>query len=252
MKLNPACRLSLVISTLLLIAAGAIAADTAPQQPQPDSSPAHKNRLIGVGEPRLPQPFTREQRLLKAAREGDLRTIERALELGVDVNTKDELQRSPLLLAARHTGSVDLVRHLQARGGEIDSADAGGRTPLSHAAANGSLALIKYLAAAGVRIDHPDKRGRTPLHYAATNNHPDTAAALIAAGADVNARDKFLDTPLMSVCARGQTDMIKLLLDRGADPTLTDQEGRTVYTRAVHKPGCRELLPALNAGTRSP
>ncbi|MCP4038951.1 MAG: ankyrin repeat domain-containing protein, partial [bacterium] len=101
-----------------------------------------RNLIMGTGEARQPQPFTREQRLLDAVRRGDRATVEVALELGVAVDTADDLQRSALLLAARDAGDTDLVRFLHERGGAIDRADASGRTPLSYAASTGRLELV--------------------------------------------------------------------------------------------------------------
>jgi hypothetical protein len=64
---------------------------------------------LGIGEPRAPEPFTLEQRLLDAARRGDDATALRALEKGAPVGAKDDVGRSALLLAARDAGSLELV-----------------------------------------------------------------------------------------------------------------------------------------------
>ena len=63
------------------------------------ASPVMRKPALGIGEPRIPQPFTIEQRLLDAVSRGDRQTIERALEHGASISAKDDLKRSTVLLA---------------------------------------------------------------------------------------------------------------------------------------------------------
>jgi len=207
-------------------AAPAQVAQAAPGEPR-------RGPPLGIGEPLAPSPFTLEQRYLEAARQGDLPKLERALQLGVDVNAKDDLQRSALLLAARDAGSLEAVLFLEARGAKIDEPDAGGRTALSWAAGGGHLALVKQLASKGALVDQPDVEQRRPLFHAVAAEQPEVVEWLLGAGAKVDAADQFGDTPLMLACAKGYGDMAALLLARGADPALRNQEGRTAGDRAA-------------------
>jgi hypothetical protein len=198
-----------------------------------------RNRIMGTGEAPAPQPFTREQRLLEAAREGDRATVERALELGVPVESADDLGRSALLLAARDAGDLELVRFLHERGAEIDRPDADGRTPLSFAAAAGRLELVRYLAREGAAVDSKDDRDRTPLFHAVLFDRRETVAWLLEHGAEVDVADRFGDTPLMMACAKDHAEMARLLLAHGADARARDQEGRTAADRAA--PGLEDV-----------
>ena len=207
----------------------------------PGSMGSGPNLIMGTGVAREPQPFTREQRLLDAARRGDRAVVERALELGVPVEAADDMSRSALLLAVRDAGDLDLARFLADRGGAIDRPDADGRTPLSFAASAGRLDLARFLVAEGAEVDRADKRGRTPLFHATLGNQVEMVAYLIEHGADVNVRDRYGDTPLMLACAKGYAALARLLLDQGADVSARDQEGRLAADRAI--PGldiCRE------------
>lgn len=187
---------------------------------------------LGIGEPRVPQPFTIEQRLLDAVSRGDRQTIERALEHGAKLSAKDDIKRSVVLLAVLDAGDLELVRWLHTKGAALDEPDAGGRTALSFAAANGRLDMVRYLVENGAVVDGADVQGRTPLFQAATGNHVDVAGFLLDRGANANVRDQFGDTPLIIACSKGNGDVAMLLLQRGADPTLKDQEGRTAQERA--------------------
>jgi ankyrin repeat protein len=200
---------------------------------EPTSKGSSRNLLMGTGEPRLPERFTPEQRLLHAVRQNDRAAIERVLEHGVSVNAKDDIGRNTLFLAVLDARDLDLVRWLHSKGAAVDDADVGGRTPLGFAAEHGNLDISRYLAEQGAEIDHRDIQQRTPLFHAALTNHRDVAAFLLDRGADVNARDQFGDTPLIVACAKGNGETAKLLLERGADAAAKDQEGRTARERAA-------------------
>ncbi len=192
-----------------------------------------RNRALGIGEPREPQPFTLEHRLLEAVRQGHRPTIERALERGATLDAKDDLGRSTVLLATKDTRDLAFVEWLIARGAAPDEPDVAGRTALSFAAAAGQLDLVRALLKHGAALDRADRARRTPLFHAALGNHADVVDLLARKGADVNARDKFSDTPLIVACAKGHGATAALLLERGADPEATDQEGRTAAERSA-------------------
>jgi ankyrin repeat protein len=206
---------------------------TAPVARAPSAAPAQQNLAMGTGEARDPQPFTREQRLLDAVQRNDRATIERALELGVPVGTRDDLGRSALALAVSDARDLELARWLQTKGAVVDEPDVQGRAAVSFAAANGDVEIVRWLADQKAEIDRPDWLQRTPLFHAALNDRPEVVALLLDRGADANARDQFGDTPLIVACAKGNAAVATVLLARGADPTLKDQEGRTARERSA-------------------
>lgn len=241
-----------VLLPLLLLAAcdtgpSAPPASATPRPSQGPTVPPLRGRPLGIGEPRKPQPFTVEQRLLDAVSRGDRQTIERALAHGATVSAKDDLGRSVVLLATLDAGDLELVRWLHAKGAALDEPDVGGRTALSFAAANGRFDIARYLIENGAAVDRADGQRRTPLSHAALGDHRDVVAFLIERGANVNARDQFGDTPLIVACAKGYGEVATLLLQRGADPILKDQEGRTALDRAA--PG---TAACMTPGPRSP
>jgi hypothetical protein len=207
--------------------------ETAPAATPRAEQAASQGGPLRIGEPLEPSPFTLEQRFLEAARQGDRATLERALERGVALESKDDLGRSALLLSVRDAGSLEALRFLESRGARVDEPDTGGRTPLSYAAGAGRLDLVAHLAGKGALVDQPDLDQRTPLYHAAAGRHPEVAAWLLDHGARVDAADVFGDTPLMLACAKGHGDVAALLLARGADPSLRNQEGRTARDRAA-------------------
>jgi ankyrin repeat protein len=245
----PARWLGLVAALVVLLPLGrpagaepAAAEATAKGRSAPDPAAGGKmGHVLGIGEPRAPQPYTLEDRFLEAARQGDRATLELALEKGVDVDAKDDLGRSALLLAARDAGSLDLVRYLHQQGAPIDEADLGGRTPLSWAAGAGRLDLVRWLVEQGAAVDRLDTQRRTPLFHAVLGHNPEVVIFLLDHGAAVDSPDRFGDTPLIMACAKGYGDLARLLLAHGADPEFRDQEGRTAGDRAA--PGTDACLP---------
>ena len=225
-------------------ALGPKAAEPTTQSPATHVVAGERNRALGIGEPREPQPFTLEQRLLEAVRQGDRAIVERALARGATLDATDDLGRSTVLLATKDTGDLAFVEWLLARGAAPDEPDVAGRTALSFAATAGRPDLVRVLLERGAALDRPDRARRTPLFHAALGNHTDVVALLANRGADVNVRDKFGDTPLIVACAKGHAATAALLLERGADPKATDQEGRTAAERSA--PGvapCQQPAP---------
>ena len=214
----------------------------APRVPERPAGSGPRNLAMGTGEPREPQTFTLDQRLRDAVERGDRPTIEKSLERGADLQAKDDLGRSVVLLAAHFAGDLDLVKLLHAKGAPVDVPDVNGRTALSFAAEDGRLDLVRWLVEQRAEIDRRDQAGRTALFHAALNARDDVITFLADRGAAVDARDQFGDTPLMVACAKSLDATAALLVARGADPKLKDQEGRTASERAgAGAERCRRL-----------
>jgi ankyrin repeat protein len=229
-------RLSAALLPLFLLAA-CERGGTPPPAPTPTAAwkvttPPPGKIAMRMEEPRKAQPFTLEQRLLAAVSSNDRTTIERALAKGVPLTTKDDLQRSVVVLATLDAGDLELVRWLHGQGAALDEADVGGRTALSFAAEAGRLDLVRYLVDNGAAVDRGDVQRRTPLFHASLGDHPEVVVFLLDRGADIDVRDQFGDTPLIVACAKGNPTTAAVLLRRGADATVKDQEGRTARERA--------------------
>jgi hypothetical protein len=199
----------------------------------PAAASGPRNLAMGTGEPREPQTFTLEQRLRDAVERADRPTIEKALERGADLKSKDELGRTVVLLATHFAKDLELVKWLHAKGAPLDVPDVNGRTALQFAAEDGGLDLVRWLVEQRAEIDRRDGQRRTALFYAAVSGHDDVVAFLADSRATIDVQDQFGDTPLMLVCAKGLDSTAALLLARGANPDLRDQEGRTASERAA-------------------
>ncbi len=93
---------------------------------------------------------TPEARLHDAAGRGDARAIGELLRAGARLDTRDEAQRTPLLVATR-LNHVDAARVLIEAGADVELADGDGVTPRQHAHRRGHAAIERLLAHAGAQ-----------------------------------------------------------------------------------------------------
>ena len=82
---------------------------------------------------------------------------------------------------------------------------------LHRAAERGDIETVQSLIASGGDINSMDRRGRTPLHRAAFQGYKDIVELLLTNGADVGARDNGGRRPLDEAARGGHQDVVDLL-----------------------------------------
>jgi truncated hemoglobin YjbI len=125
-----------------------------------------------------------------AAGAGDVRLVERLLDLGAGETSGDGKARSPLYCVGNECTAPG--------GGEI-------------------VRILLRISPASVNAVHGVKRC-TALHMAARRGNVDVIAALLDGGADIEARDSMGETALRRAVNCNKVEAAKLLLARGADP----------------------------------
>ena len=189
--------------------------------------------------------------LIEAAEADDTTEASRLIELGVDVNTKNEMDLTPLMIAARN-GNMDLVRLLVDSNADINLEDqALGYSAFIWAGPGGHTDVAQLLLEAGADIN-AQYRGRTALHLAAASGQLEFTQFLIDSGADLNVTSEILGdrTPLMSAVEGGKVEVAKLLIDAGVDVSIQDERGETalVYAVAYTLPQPEIIRLLLDAG----
>ena len=158
--------------------------------------------------------------LMYAAAYGSLDAMKALLSAGADVKAKNAFDATALLWSAHDLAKVRL---LVAKGADVNARSKQGRTPLIVAASHdGSSEVVKFLLDKGADISARDGTGTTALVAAAEANDTATVRLLLQKGADVNAQG-FLytlaipgQTALMNAAANGNVDAIRLLLAKDA------------------------------------
>ncbi|KAI8497751.1 hypothetical protein Bbelb_244030, partial [Branchiostoma belcheri] len=188
--------------------------------------------------------------LHKAAYNGHHETVSALLSSGVDVNTRDNKQKTPLHLAAEN-GHHETVSALLSSGADVNARDNEQSSPLHDAAWNGHHETVSALLTAGADVNAWDNEQRTPLYLAAYNGHHGTVSALLTAGADVNARNDEQGTPLHWAAGNGHHETVSALLTAGADVNARDNEESTPLHDAASRghPKCVEILLQHGADT---
>jgi cell wall assembly regulator SMI1 len=133
------------------------------------------------------------------------------------------------LFSAVKKGNVSAVRELLAQGVDPNSRDRGNETPLMAAARDGNLEIFGLLQQAGADLAARAKDKNLTLFHAAACPHGNEAVSLemlqrliqaLGSGADKNA----LSLGLVLSCADRSTDHVRALLRSGADPNFTNSD----------------------------
>jgi ankyrin repeat protein len=162
--------------------------------------------------------------LLQAAWDGNVSGVRAELELGADVDARDETvdDDTPLIYAAIWGNNVT-VRLLLDRGADIDARNRGGCTALMLAAIHGCTETVRLLLDSGADVNAQDYHIHTVLIGAVTRGCTETVRLLLDRGVDVNARDKRIGNTALERAALldrdarlDRTEIVRLLLDHGA------------------------------------
>ncbi|XP_018413383.1 PREDICTED: ankyrin-3-like [Nanorana parkeri] len=205
-------------------------------------------------------PDTMVSAMFKAVKLNLYGIINALADKGTDVNAKNDIQYTPLLVAAElgkaesagaliqkgaklddRTPNLNTALHLAVQGGDVSTTklllqkgtDAnitgpGEQTPLHVAAFHNKRELSDILIDAGANVNAATKESVTPLHIASQRNNTDVAQSLLEHKASVNAKDKHSRTPL-HYAAEGGGDggLTRLLLSNKADPNVPDKDKKT-------------------------
>ena len=143
-----------------------------------------------------------------------------------------------------------------AQGGDLNTTDNGGWSPLHWAVVNGDLAAAEALVVAGANVNTRDGDGATPLATTMILNasDPDIAIPFLrlfaGAGADLNAVDEYNETPLSHATGfHAALPVVNALLAAGADPNIVLPNGRTALYPTIQAQCLSDIgIALLDAG----
>ncbi|KAL3467923.1 ankyrin repeat-containing domain protein [Aspergillus heterothallicus] len=182
------------------------------------------------------------------------KTMEIVLSQGIDINSRDDSDRTPLMQAAYY-GSTASVQVLLAHGAETELIDDHGRTALFCAALTGHSDVTSLLLDMGADSDVRDQWGCSMLHVAArantigdTSDHATTAKYLVQHGAQLNLQDCRQRSALILAVMTGQDETAKLLIEHGAQLELIDDCRRTALSYAYARDAFATIKLLIDAG----
>lgn len=154
---------------------------------------------------------------------------------GADLNQTRSSNGSTALHYCSSTsfeGRAEMIALLIELGADINARNEKLRTPLISAAYSPDYDSVKLLVEAGAELNHTDQLGRSALSTAIKNKDTRTATLLIEAGADVEPLFERSGSPLTEASRLGLTEVAMMLLDRGASLDIKDSYGRTALELA--------------------
>lgn len=155
------------------------------------------------------------------------------IEKEVDINMKNNLGYTPLLLAVRNNNYtfVNLLLEFMADPNTISDEISGSETTLTIAAENNYYDIASVLLDYGANPNEKNKLGYGPLHLAAKNGHLNMILLLITRGADPNLRDSFGNNAAYLAKKNGHMELLQFL----PNPACVENEDLYEYSDQVRK-----------------
>jgi ankyrin repeat protein len=180
-----------------------------------------------------------------AIRNGSPEAVRRLVDSGANVNQRDGVGNTPLMVAV-FAGKVETTSYLLKQGADVNARQGqSGFTALRYAVGAGRADLVEPLLKAGARTDLRYSDRQTVLHVAASGRNVDCVKLLLASKADLRAVDANGNTPLDDAVLHGRVEIAATLLQNRADVGRTRPgDGRGVLHEACQK-GYAPLIPVL-------
>ena len=164
-------------------------------------------------------------RFLVAARNLDGPAMERMLREGANVNARNRLGETALVVVLKKD-RTDLAQALLAAGADVNVAAVNGITPLMAAAYGGHTDMVRILLDKGSAVGATDQLKKNAMTYAAGEGHTAVVKLLLARGVDPNAAYEHGLTALMWAAGYGRVETMRALLDAGARSDPRDDRGK--------------------------
>lgn len=202
------------------------------------------------------------QRLFNACEAGNTAVLERFLDQGADLETKDAHGRTLLAMTASY-GKEEATRMLIKRGANMESPNSDGHSPLTLAAIHKKSGAFLTLLAHGANIDSALRSTAAPnftssireclqfpLHTAAEWGMRHECTLLLKLGYDIEQKDTQGNTALNSAALSGEYSVCQLLLDHGADVASENNNGYSPLDNAAVYESVPTILALIAGGAK--
>lgn len=161
--------------------------------------------------------FRSRDSFLRALENGEVELIDLFVRANFNIHLTDDNGTPPLLLALKK-GYTIIAKILLNAGSDVNEKDKLGLTPLMVACGKptfGYREVAETLIRKGAHINVRDALGYTPLLLALSGGTIDIAELLINKGADITVRTRKGDTPLSLAQQAQCTEIVDLLISKG-------------------------------------
>jgi hypothetical protein len=170
------------------------------------------------------------QQFLEAAGKGEIDTLKKCLEQGVDINSRNKQKRTAILVAAMND-QLDAVEFLVQAGANVDLQDETCFNPFLFGCINGKLELVKMMIKANTNVELLTRFGGVGITPASEKGHVEVVRELLTT-TDINVNHTNICgwTPLIEAIilndgGEKQQTIIKLLIEHGANVHMVDKYG---------------------------
>ena len=171
-----------------------------------------------------------------------------AIKNGLNINARNSVGSTALMLAADQNINMWVVRHLLEAGADVNARNNNGSTALMAAA---NQYIVEDLLEAGADINARNNNGSTALLLAVYRRNINVVIPLLQAGANANVRNNDGYTALMYAASQGDVQAVRFLLGYGADVNARDNLGASVGYHALRSRNYSDVILILrNAGLR--
>lgn len=191
---------------------------------------------------------TANRRLLAAARDGDPDGAALALRAGADLEVRNDLRQTPLLVAATHE-RVAVARLLVALGADPDALDHQHDTPWLVTGVTGSVAMLEALLPARPDLTITNRYGGLSPIPAGERGHVDYIRRVIRTDVDLDHVNDLgwtalLEAVILGDGSRRYEQIVALLVEAGVDTSIADRHGVSAleHARAAGYDGIVRLL----------
>jgi len=181
--------------------------------------------------------------ILNAARRGYNTKVKTLLAKGVDVNTKDNVGNTALIMAVV-AGQQKVVETLLANGADVNEKNIHDMTALAYATLKGSDGIVKLLLDNNAEVNEEYEDGNTVLILAAKGGYDHTVKLLLEKEANVDATNDKGRTALMWAARKGYANIVQTLIDHNADVEIEEDSGGTALNWA-EKEGYGKIVKIL-------
>jgi uncharacterized protein len=199
-----------------------------------------------------PATIERQRRsMLEAAERGDVSAINRIVSAGGSVNVRDDMLRTPLLLAVA-SDRLDAFKVLLGEGADVNAQAHDQDTPWLLAGARGRLEMLKLMLPKKPDLSLRNRYGGNALIPACHYGHVDTVRFLVAfSGINLDHINSLGWTCLLEAVLLGDggskhQEIMRVVLKAGANPNIADRQGNTALSHARAR-GQTQVIAILEA-----